>query len=96
MKRKMNMAWCLGHYVGEYIVAKYLPSLSVGCGYTNNVIQVSDEDTQAYNLINEALHTTEKTDSKYNPKDWNAYILKSKELDEKYLPKELKCFIPDI
>jgi hypothetical protein len=89
MERK-TVEYQLGEYVGEYIYFKYLPTLSTDMLLTRNVITVSEEDTNAHNILNEKWY---KSKSK---EDWDNLQEHYKFLKEKYLPKELVCSIPKI
>lgn len=82
----VSVDYMLGKYVGEYIVANHLPTLSTEYLHSNKVIQVSTEDEDA----NEKLHTAWTNDME-NPENWKAYRQHCKELEKKYLPPVLKC-----
>lgn len=80
----------LGEYIGEYIYFKYLPTLSTCMLHTRNVITVSEEDTNTYNVLNDKWYKSRSNE------DWNNLQEHYKFLKEKYLPKELVCSIPKI
>ena len=51
-KNKLTSEWQLGYYVGNYIVYRYLPSISVE-NDTRNVISMSSEDETEYKKTDE-------------------------------------------
>ena len=94
-----SLEYQLGIMIGDFIVSKYLPTLSTDGIQTNNVVEVSVEDT----IENERLHNlwSDRIDNKdlekeiYNQR-WEEYREHSKILQRKYLPHILECYIPRI
>ena len=78
----------LGWYIGEFIVSMFLPCLSCD-NDTLHPIEISEEEQSEYDVIHSKLLR------KYTQDDWNKYISYRKMLKEKYLPKELKCYVPN-
>lgn len=84
----VTVDYMLGKYVGEYIVANHLPTLSTEYLHSNKVIQVSVEDT----AMNTELHDAWVADME-TPENWRKYRAYSKELERKYLPPVLRCVL---
>jgi hypothetical protein len=78
----------LGWYIGEFIVKSNLPCLSCD-NDTLHPIEISEEELEQYTIINGKLI------GKYTQDEWDEYISYRKMLKEKYLPKELKCYVPN-
>lgn len=91
------MAFQLGIYVGDRIVNKYLPTLSVDMLKTNNIITVSEEDTEKYNIVDRAYFNkalSSDKDKTSNKAEWDALVSFRNILKAKYLPAILVCYIP--
>jgi hypothetical protein len=96
----LSLEYQLGHYIGDYIVERYLPTLSVD-GSTNEIIEVTKEEAEEYEKLEEiwwnALHPNsnwnQKSDAK---KEWNHRTAFKNMLKQKYMPKTLECHIPRI
>lgn len=87
----LTLAYQLGFYVGEQIVNRYLPTLSVDMLQTRNVISVSpDEKAECERLEVEWFNKSQLkyTDSK---EEWELLRAYRRMLEEKYLPKTLEC-----
>lgn len=76
----------LAYYVGEYIVAYHLPTLSTDVLQGGNVIQVSEEDAKENNKLRKNMIKSIFDDIGDN---WDNYSNHIKLLEEKYLPKKL-------
>lgn len=97
--KKLTAEFQFGYFVGEYIVNKYLPSLSIDTPKTNNLISVTPEEQIKFKEIESAWW--EATNAKRDPKtggyensekEWNELMAFRREMEVKYLPHELKCF----
>ena len=82
--------WQLGYFVGEILVVRNLPSLSID-NNTLTVINVSDEETAEYNKLSEAIYKDGRIDGE--SKEWKDYQAYRSFLKDKYLPKELVCHV---
>lgn len=89
----LSLAYQLGFYVGEQIVNRYLPTLSVDMLQTRNVISVSsDEQAEAERLNNEWFNKRQfKSSDDDSKEEWELLRAYHKMLEEKYLPKTLEC-----
>ena len=83
----------LGHYIGDQIVSRHLPTLSTDSIQTNNVIMVSEEDAKEHARL-EAIwwNTTGSTIAKESP-DWLSLLANHRYLEKKYLPPILECYV---
>lgn len=84
----VSVDYMLGVYVGQYIVTNYLPTLSTEYLHSNNVIQVSEEDTAKHSDVH-----TKWVNEIENRENWKAYREYCKELERKYLPPTLECML---
>ena len=94
---KNSVAFHLGLYVGEYIIKKYLPTLSVDYVKTNNNISVTCSEGDEYRRLENLWFV--KCKDKVDKKETDIFFKNSRDywhkLIEKYIPSELKCFIPN-
>lgn len=88
----------LGSYVGEYIVTHYMPSLSTDMLKTNNVITVSEEETNKWieleTIIKPLMFDKAKQDEYHEM--FYKHLAWYKEMAKKYYPTELKCYVPKV
>jgi hypothetical protein len=90
-KNKLTTEYQFGYYVGENIVNRYLPTLSVESG-TRTQIEVSEEDSNEYNRI-EKEWSNKYQNNKSSDVEWNDYQKYRENLNKKYLPNPLICHI---
>lgn len=101
-KQNDKLNYQLGTYVGELIVALHLPTLSTDMLQTNKVIQVSEEKAKAWKEMDDKHHDLwlskgapnsdeETTKLFYENRKW--YM---KNIEDVYLPNELKIQIPKV
>lgn len=88
-----NSDYQLGNYVGEYIVAVHLPTLSVDALQSEKVISVNSEEFREYNRLYEDWYQN------HNSKDddgqrWVAYRKYHHSLATKYLKPSLELLVP--
>lgn len=90
-----SLSYQLGTYIGEYVVRQYLPTLSCEAGYTNNVIKVSDEDSENLKKAEDKWFISYRKDptSPIADSNWKVYRKLAHELQKKYLPAKLVCNI---
>ena len=94
-KEKLTSEYQFGYYVGEEIVTRYLPTITIDMIQSRNQIKVTDEDSEE----NKRLHDDWWEAGKYgttpddvkNKENWNLYYQHNKMLETKYLPNPLKC-----
>lgn len=92
-KEKLTTEWQFGYYVGEDIVNRYLPTLSVEPG-TRTSIEVSKEDSIEYDRIEKEWsdkYQKEGSQSWCELDEWSDYQKYREMLNKKYLPNPLKC-----
>lgn len=96
IKNKLSLTaeYQLGYYIGEIIILRHLPTLSVDIIKSRNIIEVNDEDTKKYNELNSSWYNATKVGDK--GEKWDAYKAFSLELRKKYLPNPLVCDFPPI
>lgn len=86
--RNLTADAMLGHYIGEEICRTSLPRLSTdGLGRFSRGIEVSKEDTEEYNRLQQLFHDNYKSNDYDSAKDeWIAYRTFAKTIEKKYLP----------
>lgn len=96
MSKDLN--YQLGKYVGEYITAQYLPTLSTDLLQTRNIVEVSEEDAKIHNELDSNLTATYKWNG--GDGDSNAAFEEYRKfnhlLAKKYLPEKLICLVPKV
>lgn len=97
-RKKLSLAYQLGFYVGEKIVRRHLPTLSVDSIQTNKNISVTcaegDECRRLDNIwFNKSMSFkgTESEKAKATEQEWKALRAYHEMLEEKYLPKTVEC-----
>lgn len=98
--KKLSLAFQLGVYIGEEIVRRNLPTLSVDMIQSNNVINVSPEEEEEHKRLEEewwtkavkSIHLVEDA----NGPEWTRLQEHRKVLEEKYLPKKVECYFDPI
>jgi hypothetical protein len=94
---EISMDYQLGYYVGEYIVNRYLPTLSTDMIQSRNVIKVSEEDEIENNKLDKEWFKTTRHNDDWDgendgdKKKWELYLQHNKMLEKKYLPNSLEC-----
>lgn len=97
-----SLEFQLGLYIGEYIVERYLPTLSTDGITTINCIEVSAEDTAEEKRLSDAHDAARHPGGKTLPTaienglgkvEWDAYIKFRQSLDIKYLPPVIECYV---
>lgn len=92
--KKLTLESQLGYYVGEYIVHRFLPTLSTDPIQSNNVIEVDQDDTIEHKRLEDELFDRHNPNSDYvDSEKWSAYLTHSKMLDLKYRPHKLVCHV---
>lgn len=91
MKTKKSVAFHLGWYVGEYIIAKYLPTLSVDYIQTKNNISVTCAEGDEYRRLEEIWFDCK--DEKERKRLFQISRDYWNKLADKYLPSELNCYL---
>jgi len=97
-RANLTIAFQLGFYVGEEIVNKYLPTLSVDMFQTRKVISVTIEEYNECKRLDEVWFeksmSFERDDNKKSEatkEEWQALRAYHEILEEKYLPKTIDC-----
>jgi hypothetical protein len=99
--KKQTVAYTLGLFLGDYVVTRYLPTLSTDDIKTRNVIEVSRYDqVKSRELKDKWFASTEHMSKKYDKEverqawfEYRTYYIK---MENKYLPKELDIIFRDI
>lgn len=97
-KSKLTLAFQLGFYIGEKIVNKYLPTLSVDGIHTNKNISVTIAEGDEAKRLNDVWFSkrmsaegNEDARGKESEEEWKALRAYHEMLEEKYLPKTIDC-----
>ncbi len=101
--KKVSLNYQLGTYVGEYIIACHLPTLSTDMLLTRTIIEVSPEETAEWIELEkpQQIYISSKDPDReakeeartrrfYENRKW--YHV----LEEKYLPETLKIMVPKV
>lgn len=98
--KKQTLESQLGYYVGEYIVHRYLPTLSTDTIQSRNCIIVSEDDTKENKRLNDEWFSSTRYGGKWNgvyengdKEKWEEYRRHNKMLEYKYLPHTLVCHL---
>lgn len=90
-----TLAYQLGYYVGEQIVDRFLPTLSVDAIHTNNNISVTCAEGDECRRLNDVWYSkrmsSKDDDDKSSEVEWNALRAYHEMLEVKYLPKTVDC-----
>jgi hypothetical protein len=89
-KNKLTTEYQLGYYVGEDIVNRFLPSISVEPG-TRTQIEVSEEESIEYARIEKKWYNKYQQGKDEATEEWNYYQNYRELLKKKYLPSPLIC-----
>lgn len=99
-RASLTLAYQLGHYVGEEIVRKFLPTLSVDSIHTRTNISVTcaegDECRRLDNIwFNKTMefHPYDEAAKEATKKEWDESRAYHEMLEEKYLPKTVECHL---
>jgi hypothetical protein len=89
----------IGFWVGEQIINKYLPTLSIHGILTNKVIYMTASERDNYDKLNDEWFSHsdygDKNKELYD-KCWEILTAERLRLEEKYMPKEVKCYMHPI
>ena len=92
--KELSLEYQLGLYVGEYIVSRYLPTLSVSLLTSNKVINVTSDEQREYERLTDIwFKKTHKEGKEASKHEWDESIQYYKSLQKKYLPQVLDCYI---
>jgi len=89
-KESLTAEYQFGFFVGEDIVNRFLPTLSVEGG-TKKQILVSSDDQREYNRLDKKWYDRCKPGSSNTDKEWTDLQEFRQVLKEKYLPNPLEC-----
>jgi hypothetical protein len=101
--KRLSLNYQLGVYVGEYIVALHLPTLSTDMLLTRTIIEVSPEETAEWEILEkpQQIYISSKDPDReakeeartkrfYENRKWYH------KLEEKYLPETIKVRVPRV
>lgn len=91
-KKSLTAEYQFGFFVGEDIVNRFLPTLSVEGG-TNKQILVSSEDQREYNRLDKKWYERCKPGSSSTNEEWIDFQNFRQILKTKYLPNPLECHV---
>lgn len=100
----MKLNYQLGLYVGEYIVALRLPTLSTDMLKTRTIIDVSPEETAEWEVLDAQygpIYISDKDPDKEAKEEARTRIFYENrkwyhKLEEKYLPETIKVQVPRV
>lgn len=108
-KKSLTLEFQLGLYMGEHIVDKYLPRLMYYGPYIRKTkknysykrrdergIRILKSEANKFESLSAEAYKIEDRESKEFNERWQVYLNYSHELDVKYLPKTLKCYLDTI
>lgn len=92
---KLTLSYQLGFHAGEYIILHYLPTLSVDSIQTQNNISVTAGEGDACRKLSDKWFdlTGNPENKDISEKAWLELREYHKTLEEKYIPKTLKCMV---
>lgn len=82
----------LGFYVGQEIVRRNLPCLSVDSIHTNNMIPVTPEEELKAKELEDTWYNNHKDHGGDQDPNWIALRAFHREMEDKYLPKTVECY----
>ena len=98
--KKISLNYQLGMYVGEYIVALHLPTLSTDMLLTRNIIEVSPEETAEWEAMDKLLEPYMWGEKKNDEEGYHKLFYENRKwyhkLEEKYLPETIKVMVPRV
>jgi hypothetical protein len=80
----------IGEFVGESLVRRYVPCLSIDQLQTNTVVKVDYDDELVYRQYEKEMWVNGKLDSDKFKRCRNF----NKVLEKRYLPAAIKCYLP--
>lgn len=95
-RASLTLAYQLGFYVGEEIVHRFLPTLSVDDIQTRNSISVTCAEGDECRRLDDVWYSKRNSSKEDNNNDsseaeWKALRAYHEMLEEKYLPKTVRC-----
>lgn len=94
-RAKLSLALQLGYYVGEDIVRRFLPTLSVDDIQTRKVISVTHAENKEAKRLNDVWYTkcsaSKNDDHTESEEEWKALRAYHEMLEAKYLPSTIDC-----
>ena len=90
---KKSLEYQLGYFIGEYIVSRYLPVLDIDPLKTHNVIEVTKNEKEKFENLNNKWFKTVHTKELEGNIEWYDLRKYHNELIEKYIPEELTCYV---
>lgn len=88
-----SLNYDLGFFVGEYIINKFLPTLSISMIRTNITIPCTIGEADEYNRLNDLWYEEYQKNKDDNLESWVKLREFYTKLQTKYLPHELKCYV---
>lgn len=99
-RKKLPLNYQLGMYVGEYIVACHLPTLSTDMLLTTTIIDVSPEDTAEWEQLQKQLEPYMWGSKRKDEEGYKKLFYENRKwyhvLEEKYLPETIKVPVPRV
>jgi hypothetical protein len=89
----------LGYYIGEYIVHRYLPTLSCDSLHSYNSIKVTDEEEAEHERLEKEWFSKthaggSRGDYENSKTEWEQLRAYANMLKIKYIPEKLECYLP--
>lgn len=90
-RKSLSLAYQLGFYVGEQIVDKFLPTLSVDSIHTRKNISVTAAEGDECRRLDAVWFEKRQKDEKGSDNEWKALRAYRRMIEDKYLPKTVEC-----
>ncbi len=98
--KRLSLNYQLGMYVGEYLVALHLPTLSTDMLLTRTIIDVSPEETAEWNKLDKQLEPYMWGNKRNDEEGYKKLFYENRKwyhvLEEKYLPETIKVPVPRV
>jgi len=91
--KKQSLEYQLGFHIGNYIVCQYLVVLDIDSLQTRNVINVSVDEKNKYEQLNDKWFNTVLFKELNSTDNWKELRLFHNEMIKKYIPEELICYV---
>ena len=94
--KSLSVEYQLGQFVGEKIVRLFLPSLEIDSFETRNLIKVEPAEKAEAKRLSDAWWKKHQVSKEESDAEWIALRSYHKQIEDKYLPKELICHIEPV
>ena len=89
-----SLEYQLGVFIGEFIIGNYLPTLNIDSLLTHTVINVTEDEKNKYDELNDLWFKSVRGDKDISNTNWNNMRRFQLEMENKYLPPVIECYVP--